>query len=371
MDSSSPWYRNRLVEALSGSGYSRPVDLETLTGGFLLAAAAWLTATAAARWAGLLRPATQTSRSEFYLQAGVVAAFFTVAPTAVLGLIGHLNVASLMLTAVVLHVVSRRLSMPRFQAKDGSRRWRSLRLVALFSTLPAALDLLTRWPSPPVAWDAMTYHLYLPARWLQEGRLFHVPTVFSDNAAAFAPQNGALFFAWQMALSRRDATINVSQFFCLLLLALALYRLSRHLGVSREPAALAALTLLWLEPLRRLTFSANVDVFMIAFWLASLYWLLLALRRPSLGTISAAGLAAGLAAGTKTIGLPLVVLSTLVPMLWGSPAEAPETPDRRAPGRETSLPPPSSLAPPSLEVVGGPYITPGTPPIPCFPSTSG
>ncbi len=289
-----------------------------LGGSFLLVAAVGLTASAAARCAALLAPTGPAPRSELCLRAGVVGTFFVVAPAATLGLLGQLNAGALMLAAVALYLASRGVSAsflpPRTRGETGG--WRALRWPALVSALVVALDFLTRLPSPPVAWDAMTYHLYQPARWLQEGGLFHVPTVFSDNAAAFAPQNGALFFAWQMALSRRDALVNVSQLFCLLLLALALYRLCRHLGVAREPAALAALTVLWLEPLRHLAVSANVDVFIIAFWLAALYWLLLALRRPQLGVFAVAGLAAGLAAGTKTLGLPLVGFSAVVPLLW-------------------------------------------------------
>ncbi len=252
--------------------------------------------------------------AENWLWASVVAALCVVLPVAALGLAGILGTFSLILVTGALGLWASRLEEPQ----SPSIPWQNLRGLGwplALTALVVGLDLLTHLPSPPVSWDAMTYHLYFPARWLQEGRLFHVPTVFSDNAAAFAPQNGALFFAWQMALSRRDALIDVAQLFVLGILALALYLLCRRLAIGRQPAALAALTLAWLPPIRLWTWSANVDVFMIAFWLASLYWQLRYWRRPAGATLAAAGLAGGLAAGTKALGLPLVTM-TLLPLVW-------------------------------------------------------
>ena len=241
--------------------------------------------------------------------AGVL---LVVSSVAVLGFAGVLGRPALLALAAAVFVACRRLPSP-----PASRvRWpRAARWPALLTLLLVAIDLVAQLPVSPVDWDAVTYHLYLPARWLQEGRIFHVPTVFGDNAAAFAPQNGALFFTWQMALSGRDAVINVSQLVCLGFLGLALYGICRQLGTSRASAALAALTLPWLAPVRRWTYSANVDVLMVAFATGALYWSLKYCRRPSMPAITACGLAAGLAAGTKTLGLPLAALCAL-PLIW-------------------------------------------------------
>ncbi len=316
------------------------LDLETLTGGFLLTAAAGWTAAAAGRTGPWLLPTRSRSTAEIFLRAALVATLMIVAPVALLGFVGGLNSAALTLAAAAFYLASRRGPASRGPASrlppppSGLRFGASLRPLGgdlLAFGWPAALtaavvsiDLLVHLPAAPTGWDAATYHLYFPARWLQEGRLFHVPTVFSDNAAAFAPQNGALYFAWQMGLAARDAVVDVSQLFCLAILAVALYRLCRRLGVGREPAALAALTPVWLAPIRQWTWSANVDVFMVAFWLAALCWQLAYLERPESGTAAASGLAAGLAAGTKTVALPLVALTSLgfIPVLayqrrWG------------------------------------------------------
>jgi len=289
-----------------------------LTGSLLLATALGLTAAAAHRAAPRLLPGA-TSTSDRLLRALLVAALLIVEPVALLGFSGVLGTVPLLVVAGVAFAASRALPPAR------RLRWprvfsHALAVIAIVLTAAVAWgDLVAGLPAAPVGWDAMTYHLYFPARWLQEGRIFHLPTVFSDNAAAYAPQNGALLFAWQMALLGSDATTDVCQLLGLAALAVAVHRLGRTLGVVRLPATLAGLTVFWWAPLRRLATSANVDLLAIACWTAGVAWLLSArpfsdAHRPPAGTVAAAGLALGLAAGTKTVGLPLAALAVLLPL---------------------------------------------------------
>ncbi len=280
-------------------------------GTLLLAAAVWLTAGAAYRLAPRILPVA--SDGERYLRSLLVAVLLAVSTVAALGFAGALYPVAILAVAAAVFVACRRLPAPEVSAR---RAWpRGVLGPAILTLLLVACDLAAQLPASPVDWDAATYHLYLPARWLQEGHIFHLPTVFGDNAAAFAPQNGALFFAWQMALSGRDAVVNVSQLLCLAFLGLALFCICRLLDAGRAPALLAALTLPWLAPVRRWTFSANVDLLMVAFATGALYWMLRYRRLPETPVIAACGLAAGLAAGTKTLGLPLAALCTL-PLAW-------------------------------------------------------
>ncbi len=284
--------------------------MEILTGVILCAATAGLTVAAARRWAPRLLPATHADSGEARLRWALVAVLFVVWPVALWGHAGWLGRGALALTAGLLFLASRALPTPARLSLGESPatgpRWPLLLTVGL-----VAFDLAAFLPASPVDWDAATYHLYFPARWLQEGRIFHIPTVFGDNAAAFAPQNGALFFTWWMALVGRDGLVNVAQLLCLAATGAALYRICRLLGADRRAAALAAWTLPWLAPLRRWTYSANVDVFLLAAWAGALYWLLLYRCRPTAGTAAACGLASGLAMGSKTIGLPLSALVAL------------------------------------------------------------
>ncbi len=270
----------------------------------------WLTYATAKRLAPRVFAAPSSTAEgwlDSLLHTLLLCALLIVWPVAGLGFAGWLSGTALAAVAVCLFVGSRFVQdLEHGLSQFSGTRWSTIaRWPVILTGLLVASDLLAHLPAPPIDWDAATYHLYLPARWLQEGQIFHIPTVFSDNAAAFAPQNGTLFFAWQMGLLGYDTLTNVSQLFCLVILGLALYRICRLLSIDQRSATLAAMTLPWLAPIRRWTYSANVDIFMISFALAALYWVLLYLDRPSRSSALACGLATGLAAGTKTVGLPL------------------------------------------------------------------
>ncbi len=65
--------------------------------------------------------------------------------------------------------------------------------------------------SPLTLYDSLSYHLFFPARWLQEHRLSIVPTPFSDEAQAYAPANGELFFLWLMLPFHGDLLARIGQ----------------------------------------------------------------------------------------------------------------------------------------------------------------
>lgn len=254
---------------------------------------------------GLAQATGAQEGTERFLRGVLFATLTAVFSVALLGGVGLLNGWTVLTFAIIAALVTWLFypaQCPVVQAGPPKILWPAFAVVAL--------DVAIFLPVSPTNWDAMTYHLYLPARWLHEGSLFHVPTVFSDNSAAFAPQNGALFFAWQMALLGRDATTNVSQVLCLAFIAVAVYRIARLVDVESEPALLAASMTVFLAPLRIWTYSANVDVFMVAFFLGAVYWLLAAQKNlaQARSHLLCAGLAAGLAAGTKTVALPLAAL---------------------------------------------------------------
>lgn len=285
------------------------MPIEFIAGSVRLVLGFALLAAAARRWAPRLLGGGPRAASEVFLRLGLVAAVSMVGSVALLGGLELLGAWQLLAFALALYGAARLAkALPAAWPGAVSRRRAALFWPAALAGAFAAAGVAVYLPASPVNWDAMTYHLYFPARWIQEGRLFHVPTVFSDSSSAFAPQNGALFFAWQMALLGSDATTNVSQVACLAFLAAAVYRLALLSGIRRQAAMLAAASLFWLAPLADWAFTANVDVFMIAFWAGAVYWLRLYLARREWGSLLACGLASGLAAGTKTVGLPLAAV---------------------------------------------------------------
>ena len=294
--------------------------MTTLLGSLLWLLAALGLARAAPRLARRLLPATRWPTSELFLRSVLVAACLLVVSTFLFGLCGLLARWTLLafLAAVVL-VVERLPDLrasgfpPEHRALRERLSWRGTAGPFIVTGGIVGLDTVLALPAPPTSWDAMAYHLFLPARWLEEGRIFHIPTVFFDNVAAYAPQNGALLHAWQMAISGSDATTTAAQGLMMLFGAVALYRLALELGVRRHAAAFMAPLATLLVPARHWAYTANVDVYWAAFFIGSVYWTFVYLRRGEPTSAIAAGLAAGLAAGTKTAGLvlaaaPLTVL---------------------------------------------------------------
>ena len=250
----------------------------------------------------------RASTAENALSVGLLSAWLVVALVALLGAAGVLSARALLLGSAGTCVLSLcvRPTPPPALLPESAVRLRVYRWPLLFALLIVLWDLGLRLPAPPTDWDALTYHLYLPARWLQAGRLFHIPTVFGDPAAAFAPQNGALLFTWWMGLLGGDALTNVVNVLAAAGLVLALFRLALLCGASRETSALVAVAVLWIGPLRRAIYEARVDVPMLSFWAASLLFVARGLVAPGSAPWLACGLASGLALGTKVVGLTLV-----------------------------------------------------------------
>ena len=154
--------------------------LDVPWGALLLVVAVGLSADAACRLASRGLPAESGGdRLARALLAGVLLA---VSSVAALGFAGVLGRPAILALAIAVFVACRQLPPPAaFRV-----RWpRAARRPLVLTLLLVAIDLVALLPASPVDWDAASYHLYLPARWLQEGRIFHLPTVFGDNAAAF------------------------------------------------------------------------------------------------------------------------------------------------------------------------------------------
>ena len=66
--------------------------------------------------------------------------------------------------------------------------------------------------APLTLYDSLSYHLFFAARWVQDHAITIIPTPFSDEAQAYTPGNGELFFAWLMLPIHSDALARMGQF---------------------------------------------------------------------------------------------------------------------------------------------------------------
>ena len=157
--------------------------------------------------------------------------------------------------------------------------------------------------APRTLYDALSYHLYFPARWLQDQAISIVATPFSDEAQAYAPANGELFFLWLMAPWHGDFLARAGQLPFWLLGAVALYAIARRLGASRVYAVYPALFFLFARPVLEQAVGADVDLIAAAGFSASIYLGFVAVDRDTRADWLVWGVAVGLTLGTKYVCL--------------------------------------------------------------------
>ena len=165
-------------------------------------------------------------------------------------------------------------------------------------------------------YDTLSYHLHAPVTWMHEGRLSIVPAVFGDPAPAYAPSNVELVWLYLMAPLRSDYLAQTGQSPLAALACVAVVATAREAGARRAHALAAALAFLLVPEIWQQTSTAMTDLGMAAFFAAALPFLVRLARNARdepVGDAVAFGLAVGLGAGSKVVGLvftlPLAVVA--------------------------------------------------------------
>lgn len=192
------------------------------------------------------------------------------------------------------------------------------------SYLLFAVDLCTSFPKGV---DALSYHIPLALRWLQEGTL-RVP---ADKAWQLSlPGNGEIVQMLALATGRQSLTA-LGSWISGVALAIAAYPLALGFSNGRKAPAFAAILVVFTIPMIEFqVFSAYVDLFGTAFLFAAVALFAHRYRAPlvsepttrsqsfSHAAVVVSALACGLSLGTKTTFLPYCVLfmGAAVYVLW-------------------------------------------------------
>jgi hypothetical protein len=246
----------------------------------------------------------------------VVAQTWMVVGMQLLGTAGGLSIGPLSLWSGLLFVMGLVAGRARpgddDEAPAGSglsEPWRIETVISVALVLWAAAYLGMQSLVLPVkvVSDGPIYHLYFAVRWWKAGRLFLVASPFGESAATYFPANGDLWFTWLTVSWGGDRLARVGQAPFLLVAGLAAYGLVRMLGSGRDAALLATCWFVTSMPFLLFSFEANVDTIFVAAYLSATYFFLL-YGRGALGAsaLVLGGLAAGLALGTKSVGLVFV-----------------------------------------------------------------
>ncbi|MCU1350812.1 MAG: family glycosyltransferase, 4-amino-4-deoxy-L-arabinose transferase [Acidimicrobiales bacterium] len=163
--------------------------------------------------------------------------------------------------------------------------------------------------------DTLRYHGPFAATWVQQHGITHVLHTSSEAQETFFPANAELYDTYGILTFGGDLLTPFRNVAWLVLSFFAAWCAGRRVGSAW--AAVAAMAVVWSTPLLSSIepASAKTDVVAVALLVAAAALLLHALPRgdgpPDLAVLGIAGLAAGLAVGTKlTVLVPLGIVAT-------------------------------------------------------------
>jgi Dolichyl-phosphate-mannose-protein mannosyltransferase len=163
--------------------------------------------------------------------------------------------------------------------------------------------------TPPNNWDSFAYHLARAAEWLQRGEVDYYP---AHSESVNAPQpNAEILILHTFAFAKSDTFAAVPQLLAELACLVAVFGIATRLGLSRPAAAFAALVVGTLPQIALQATTTQNDLLTASFLASALYFTLGKVRVE----FALAGLAVGLALGTKAtavLALPLLLLAAML-----------------------------------------------------------
>lgn len=309
---------DRWLLAAAGIALLALAACRPVTNGFSLLMAVVLTAitAAAGRWVmrRLAIAHEQTANTLFF--AWIIGCGLLVLSALTLGSLHLLSTWTLGLALALAALVARH---DLWWLGQTARTWRpslpagsSQRLMLLALAPFAALDLLGAL-APVAAFDATWYHVFLPRLYLQVGGLDYFPALY--RSLWFS--NVEMLNLWGLALAG-DQLVQLISLGLTFLLLLGVFVAARQ-WFGTQIALLAVLLLFTTPVVASYAPLAYVDIPLALFHLATALAWLRWIQTDKAGWLLTAGLAAGLAAGTKLLGWPYLVLFvvlTLGRLLW-------------------------------------------------------
>lgn len=192
-------------------------------------------------------------------------------------------------------------------ASLGPERWLLAAVGALF-----ALYLLRGLVAPPLAWDALTYHLVHAGRYVQTGGLGREAAPDAWGYYEYFPAAGDVLWAWAMLGPRSDVLLAPAGVAVALLGGLGVYATARELEAPVRTGALAAFAFLASPVVSMFLTSAYVDTLVASLFALGCVFVLRGLRLSRGGDVALAMAAFGVGVGAKVSMLPLAGMAAVL-----------------------------------------------------------
>lgn len=204
------------------------------------------------------------------------------------------------------------------------RSWGRLRqypALTLITVHAAGTELVRGLLRPPLSWDSLMYHMFLAATWLQQESFAIVAARHPTSFYQFMPGNGSLWLWWWMAPSHSELYTGMAFVPQWLLLGIATGAVARRLG-ARDHWPIASFLVLLLPTVVRFVAAQYVDLAMGALLVAGTLFAMRWLDEGRWADAVLLGIAGGLVAGTKVLGIPFAVALAVMTLLlarknWG------------------------------------------------------
>jgi Dolichyl-phosphate-mannose-protein mannosyltransferase len=288
-----------LGEYLIGLGYFAG------TVGCVLAAAALL----------VRRRLPHLAGAEGVLAFGVLATAGLVAAHVVPGALGLLSRTSALLTAVVLLAAATRVrsaDAPRAQGGPSPRppppgtrlSWVVAGLAAAGVAVAAVAAAWSGTGAPSTESDTLTFHLPNIARWIQTGSVWGIHDFAPLQPTGHYPQSGDVVVMSTLLPWKSDAFVRAAGLPFFALSALAVYAIAKEAGASRASGVLLGALFASVPAFAIESFEgAKTDPVMVACFGAGVLFLVRHLRTRLGSDLVLAGVALGVALGTKWYGV--------------------------------------------------------------------
>lgn len=168
----------------------------------------------------------------------------------------------------------------------------------------------------PIEYDNLAYHLPFMVDWLQNGDLWKVYYSAFAGPLGYYPSNFELLDLWIALPFHGDLMINLINIPIFVLLPIVLYKVARNFGITNHGSLLVVMLFLMMPVTMRQLGVPLVDIYFCLTFLWGLFYLQEYRKTGHLNEVWLAGLALGLFAGTKYLGIVYIVPLVIIFMLF-------------------------------------------------------